>query len=42
MAFKEKHMKKTIKIDYEPPEVSETKVAAEKADELITHFYEVG
>jgi hypothetical protein len=35
-------MKKTIKIDYEPPEMVEQKVNPEKADELITHFYEVG
>lgn len=35
-------MKKTIKVDYEPPEVVEPKVTSEKADELITHFYEVG
>jgi len=33
MSFKEKHMKKTIKIDYEPPETAvEPKVKTKKAD----------
>ncbi len=36
-------MKKTIKIDYEPPqEVVQPKESGDKSDEMITHFYEVG
>jgi hypothetical protein len=30
MTFKEKHMKKTIKIDYEPPEVTQPDVKVQK------------
>lgn len=33
MSFKEKHMKKTIKIDYEPPETAvDPKVKTQKGD----------
>ncbi len=30
MAFKEKHMKKTVKIDYQAPEVIEPEVKVQK------------
>ncbi len=32
MAFKEKHMKKTIKIDYEPPESAQPILNTPKSD----------
>jgi hypothetical protein len=32
MAFKEKNMKKTVKIDYQAPEVAEPQVKSNNAD----------